>query len=170
MTRVAVIGNAGGGKSTMSRALSKAYGLPCFAIDDLQWQPGWVLTPEHEFQEKHRALLVRDRWIIDGVGNWPSILERFVAADTIVFVDHPIWVHYWWATKRQLTSAIIGRLDGPDGCPMLPITIRLYRMMWRLHRDIRPRLLELIGQFSRSKRVIHIQSPQDLCAMARELA
>ncbi len=33
MTKVAVIGNAGGGKSTMARALAAAHDLPYIAID-----------------------------------------------------------------------------------------------------------------------------------------
>ncbi len=35
MTQVAVIGNAGGGKSTLSRRLSQAIGLPLYSIDML---------------------------------------------------------------------------------------------------------------------------------------
>lgn len=167
MTRVAVIGNAGGGKSTMCRALSKTHGLPYFAVDKIQWKPGWVLTPEHEYDEKHRALIAKERWLVDGFGSWPSILERFSAADTIIFVDHPIWIHYWWATKRQIKSIFGGRPDGPEGCPMLPVTLKLYRMMWHLHRDTRPKLLELVQQLSPSKRVIHIRSPRELMAMTQ---
>ncbi len=40
MTRVAIIGNAGGGKSTMARKLAAARGLPYFAVDKFQWRPG----------------------------------------------------------------------------------------------------------------------------------
>jgi adenylate kinase family enzyme len=36
MTRVAVIGNAGGGKSTLCRTLSRARQLPLFPIDQIQ--------------------------------------------------------------------------------------------------------------------------------------
>lgn len=36
MTKVAVIGNAGGGKSTMARALATAHNLPYVAVDHLQ--------------------------------------------------------------------------------------------------------------------------------------
>lgn len=162
MTRVAVIGNAGGGKSTMCRALSAALGLPYHPIDKIQWQPGWVQTPESEFNAKHDVLLRTERWIIDGFGPWESVERRFDAADTIIFVDHPLWIHYWWATKRQLKSVIWGRPDGPDGCPMLPVTFRLYRMMWLLHRDSRPKLLNALAAHREGKTVIHIRSPRAL--------
>jgi len=41
MTRVAVIGNAGGGKSTMCRSLRHVQQLPYYAIDKIQWKPNW---------------------------------------------------------------------------------------------------------------------------------
>jgi adenylate kinase family enzyme len=57
MTRVMVIGNAGGGKSTMCRALSAAHALPYHAIDKIQWKPNWIPTPEPDFTNAHEALL-----------------------------------------------------------------------------------------------------------------
>lgn len=30
---------------------------------------------------------------------------RFAAADTIIFVDLPLYVHYWWTIKRQVANA-----------------------------------------------------------------
>jgi adenylate kinase family enzyme len=162
MTRVMVIGNAGGGKSTMCRALSAAHALPYYAIDKIQWKPNWVLTAEPEYADAHEALVVRERWLIDGYGSWSSVERRLSAADTIIFVDHPIWIHYWWATKRQIKSLFFGRPDGPIGCPMFPVTIRLYKMMWRLHRDWRPKLIAAIEARRGAARIVHIRSPKEL--------
>ncbi len=167
MTRVAVIGNAGGGKSTLSRALAEALGLPYHPVDQLQWRPGWVPTPDVEFDAAHDALLETESWIIDGFGPWAAIERRFDAADTIIFVDHPLWVHVWWATKRQVKSILWGRPDGPEGCPMLPVTFRLYRMMWGLHREMRPKLLAAIDTRRAAKTIVHIRSPKELAAFSR---
>lgn len=41
MTRIAVIGNGGGGKTTMCRHLSHALNIPFYPIDQIQWKPGW---------------------------------------------------------------------------------------------------------------------------------
>ncbi|MBB3608024.1 flagellar protein FlaR [Rhizobium sp. BK602] len=161
-----VIGNAGGGKSTMCRALSIAHALPYHAIDKLQWKPNWVQISEAEFTAAHETWLSQARWLIDGYGSWASILRRMEMADTIIFVDHPIWVHYWWASKRQIKSLFHGRPDGPDGCPMFPVTIRLFKMMWQLHRDMRPKLLVAIEAHRERARIIHIRSPQELAAFA----
>ena len=40
MNRVAVFGNAGAGKSSLSKQLSEITGLPWFPLDRIQYQPG----------------------------------------------------------------------------------------------------------------------------------
>jgi adenylate kinase family enzyme len=164
MTRVAVIGNAGGGKSTLCRRLSAASGLPYFAVDQMQWRPGWKTRPAEEFAVAHGALLERPAWIIDGFGPWPEVEKRLDVADTIIFVDLPLWRHYWWATKRQ----VVGRSDGPEGCPMWPMTFQLYRMMWRLDRDVRPELVASIKRRSDTARIFHLRSPEEIEAFLVE--
>jgi adenylate kinase family enzyme len=162
MQRIAVIGNAGGGKSALCRKLSQALDIPLFPIDRMQWKPGWVAAPYVEIQAQHDLVLAQEAWILDGWGPWDLIEQRFQAADTIIFVDHPLLVHYWWSIKRQLACIFTPRVNGPEGCPMLPVTGRLLKMIWRIHYQLRPRLVELIERQRADKQVIHITSPQDL--------
>jgi len=162
MTKVMVIGNAGGGKSTMCKSVCAYHALPYFSIDKIQWKPGWVQTEPKEYEKMHDDLIKGDRWLVDGYGSWESVLKRMDAADTVIFVDHHIWIHYWWATKRQIKSLFVGREDGPSGCLMWPVTLRLYKMMWRLHRTQRPKLLVETAARVQDKRFIHIQSPIEL--------
>lgn len=166
MTRAMIIGNAGGGKSTLCKAISATHGLPYFAIDRIQWQPGWVRVPEAEYMAAHEAMLARERWLIDGYGPWPSVLRRLSEADTVIFVDHAFRVHCWWALKRQVKALFWGRPDGPEGCPMVPVTFRLFRMMWWLHRTMRPKLIDAIEARRGRARIIHIRSPAELQAFA----
>ncbi len=160
--RIAIIGNAAGGKSTASKRLSRAKGLPLHQLDRLQWNPGWKPTGKAEFDRRHDALIASDRWIIDGFASWESIHRRFEAADTIVWVDHPLWVHYWWAIKRQFMCLFRPRPDFVDGCPMLPMTGKLLKMIWRIHRDARPKLLRVIESYRSGRHVYHIRSPREL--------
>lgn len=155
-------GNAGGGKSSMCSAICAAHDLPYFSIDKIQWKPNWVRTPEIEFLKRHNALLSKERWVIDGFGTMDSVEDRLNACDTVIFVDHHIHVHFWWATKRQIKSVFFGRPDGPEGCPMWRVSIPLFRMMWWFHRQARPKLVEAIYNRSDSLRIIHIKSPAAL--------
>ena len=164
MTRVAIIGNAGGGKSTLARRLGTRLGLPHFAVDRILWRPGWVEAPAAEFAAAHEAWIARDRWIIDGVGPADSIARRFARCDTIVHLDLPLWRHLWWALKRQASCLVRPRVDGPEGCPMLPVTGRLLAMIWRLDRELRPSLKRLMAAEGRHAEVIVLRSPREIAA------
>jgi adenylate kinase family enzyme len=162
MTKIAIIGNAGGGKSTVARELSARLGLPLHPIDQFQWRPGWRPVPREEFAAAHASILVQDRWIIDGWGDFEFIEERFRVADTIVLIDYPLWRHYGWSLKRQFGCLFRARADGPPGCPMLPMTWPLLKMIWWIDRHSLPRLRQLLPSPSGGKAVYHIRRVSDL--------
>jgi adenylate kinase family enzyme len=162
MTRISIIGNAGGGKSTVSRRLRDSLGLPLYPVDQLQWRPGWQATPKNEFEEAHAKLLAEQTWIIDGWGNFDAIEERFRQSDTIILVDYPLWRHYWWAIKRQFMCLFRPRIDGPPGCPMLPVTSRLLKMIWSIDKHAMPQLRLLVAKYSGQKKTFHIRTLADL--------
>ena len=47
--KVAVFGNAGGGKSTLARRLAELTGLPLYVIDMMQFRAGGAEVPHDEF-------------------------------------------------------------------------------------------------------------------------
>lgn len=94
MERIAVIGNARGGKSTLCRELSRTLSIPVYAIDQIQWRPGWTPAPSEEIKREHDRILAQEYWIIDGWGGFDLIEARFEAADTIILVDLPLAIHY----------------------------------------------------------------------------
>ena len=68
MKRVAIFGNAGGGKSTLARRLAELTGLPLYPIDLIQFRTGGGRIPHQEYLKAHADLILRDAWIIDGFG------------------------------------------------------------------------------------------------------
>lgn len=162
MSRVAIIGNAGGGKTTLAIKLGKALRISVYPIDKIQWKPNWQRTSLAELKKKHDEILTTGKWIIDGWGSWDLIAERFKASDTIIFVDFPIHIHYWWSFKRQIKSIIVPRSDLPENCPMLPKTWELIRVMRLIHRQMRPQLKNMIASFSEGRQIIVIRSPKEL--------
>lgn len=163
MSKVAIIGNAGGGKSALARRLGERFRLPVRVIDDVQWQPGWTPAPSDVVAAAQAAWLAQPKWVIDGWGSWELIEQRFVEADTIVIVDFPLRVHYRWALQRQLLAAV-GLSKGwpPAGCRALPVTLRLLRVMRYVNRELRPRLLSLGSEERFRGRVMFLRSPGEL--------
>ncbi len=158
-----VIGNGGGGKTTLAYKLAKTYDLPLTEIDALQFQAGWVRTPETELRQSIQTVQDTERWLIDGFGSWDQIEARAQLADTIIFVDHPIWVHFWWACERQIAAALgQERLGGPADCDLREVTKLMFETLWRVHEELRPKLVNLVERYQSSKRVIWIKSPEEL--------
>src|SRR4051794_21063442 len=94
--KVAVIGNGGGGKSTLSRRLAEIHQLPLTHVDSVQFLAGLNVRPLDQTRPLLNDLADAPRWLIDGFGPMDVIARRFEQADRIVFVDFPLWRHYWW--------------------------------------------------------------------------
>ncbi len=159
MRRVAVFGNAGGGKSTLARRLAELTGLPLHVIDMMQFRPGGAPVPHEDYLAAHADIVRRDEWIIDGFGSVASAWERFSAADTLVYVDLPLLTHYWWVTKRFVKGLLASPPGWPEGSPLWASTISGYRVAWRCHRTLTPRYRALVAEAATSKRVHHLRSP-----------
>jgi hypothetical protein len=171
MRRIAIIGNAGGGKSTLARQLGAALAIPVHEIDLLQWKPGWIPASVEEIEHVHDRWLTSPAWIIEGWGSWDAIAARFSVADTIIVADFPLTLHYWWAIKRQVICVF--RSDPawpPPGCRALPVTWRLIEMIWQIHWTMRPQLLALAAHYCAHAHVVHIRSPHELHGFIRNAA
>ena len=101
-----VCGVTGSGKTTVSRRIAAALGVPAIELDSLYHQPNWQPTPDEEFRRKVQGALDRspDGWVTDG--NYrvvhPVVLPR---ADTFVWLRLPWRVSYWRMVKRTIRRA-----------------------------------------------------------------
>jgi adenylate kinase family enzyme len=77
MRRVAVFGNARGGKSTLAKRLAELTRLPLYPVDTMQWKAGGVAVPHQGYLKAHAGLLQQDAWIIGGFGCVESAWKRF---------------------------------------------------------------------------------------------
>lgn len=163
MTRVAIIGSGGAGKSTLARALSEQTGLPVIHLDRLYWQPGWVATPHDVWLEKQRQLLALDAWIIDG-NYGATMATRLEAADTVIFLDTPRLLCLWRVLKRSLERRFSYRQppDVPEACPER-LTHEFLRWVWDYPESRRPGLLQKLSRLG-GKRVVHLRGRRETAA------
>lgn len=162
MKRVAVFGNAGGGKSTLAKTLANITGLPLHPVDSVKYRPGGEEVPHAEYLEIHAELLRNERWIIDGFGCVASAWERFAAADTLVYVDLPLAIHYLWVTKRFIKGMLVNPEGWPANSPMWRSTLAGYRVIPLCHRHMTPKYRQLVAEAAASKRVHHLRSPRQI--------
>jgi adenylate kinase family enzyme len=160
--RIAVFGNAGGGKSTLARRVAAATRLPLYVIDRIKFRPGGDEVPHGEYLRIHAELLSRDEWIIDGFGCVASAWERFAVADTLLFIDLPLITHYWWVTKRLAQGLFVGPAGWPDGSPIWSSSMSSYRVIPRCHRHLTPQYRRLVAESAATKRVHHLRSRAEI--------
>lgn len=169
MKKVAIFGNAGGGKSTLARHLAEATGLPLFSLDKIMYQTGGGEIPHDEYLNIHAGLLDQEAWIIDGFGCVPSAWERFSAADTLVYIDLPLLHHAFWVTKRWLKGMFVNPEGWPDDSPIFKGTMNSYRVLWLCHRKLTPAYRRLVSDSMPSKRVVHLKSSREIWRFMSDL-
>jgi hypothetical protein len=162
MKRVAVFGNAGGGKSTIARRLAELTGLPLYIVDMMQFRSGGAKVPHHEFLQAHADLLRGDEWIIDGFGSVALAWERFTAADTLVYVDLPLLIHYRWVTKRLIKGLFANPKGWPEDSPLWSSTLSSYRVIPLCHRNLTPKYRLFVAEAAAFKRVHHLRSVAEI--------
>jgi len=119
MNKIFIFGKPGGGKSSLSNKLSAKTGINNYALDLVQYSSsGEPVSPE-VFSRKHAELISLDNWVIDGFGTVESFWSTVEAADTLVYLDLPYPLHYWWVTKRLLRSFYLKPEGWPEGSSVL---------------------------------------------------
>lgn len=162
MRRVAVFGNAGGGKSTLARQLAAITGLPLAVLDELQYATGGVEIPHDEYLRAHAAVLANDEWIIDGFGGFEVLWKRLEAADTLVHVDLPLPVHAFWVTKRLIKGLVVSPQGWPKDSPVISSSISSYRVLWPCHKYLTPKYRSYVAESAKRKRVFHLRSKREI--------
>lgn len=114
MSRIAILGNTAGGKSTLARHLAKTRCLPHIEIDEIYWLPEWTAVPSQIYEKDHDAAIEMPEWIIDGGGDLASVRKRVARATELILLDFPLWIHFWRAAERQMAWAN-GTLQHPPG-------------------------------------------------------
>jgi adenylate kinase family enzyme len=170
MRKIAVFGNAGGGKSRLASRLAEATSLPLYCLDVIQFRAGryWLeergggKISDDEYLKIHSDIIKRDEWIIDGYGSVASAWERFAVADTLVYIDLPLLTHYRWVTSRLAKGLFRNPPGWPENSPVWASTLDSYRVVRLCHRLLTPRYRQLVADASSCKRVHHLKSASEI--------
>lgn len=116
MNKTMVIGvGAGVGKSTFARRLGKITGAEVTHLDRLYWKPNWIEAPHEEFLAAQEQVVQNEKWIIEGnYSGTFAIRER--AADTIIYLELPLYVCLYRVLKRRVQYHGKTRDDIGEGC------------------------------------------------------
>lgn len=112
--RIIILGNAGSGKSTLSRMLGERLNYPVTHLDRLFWGPGWLKPDAEEFREKVMESVLAAVWISEGNYARRTFDLRLSRADLVIWLNTPRITCLFRVLIRSLLNK--PRSDLPDGC------------------------------------------------------
>jgi len=155
MKKVAVFGKPGGGKSTFSKKLAKSRKLKLYGKNGER-------VAQDVFEREHVIILESENWIIDGFGDLDSFYKRLAYADTLIYIDLPYFVHYWWVTKRMLKSLFVKPEGWPEDSSVLSGTIQCYKTLRMCPKFWNKNFDKKLQAIAENKSLVVIQSVSGL--------
>ena len=99
-----MVGSTGSGKTTFGRTLAGILGVDFVELDALNWEADWTMADEREFRARITSATRADGWVVDGNYGGRGAREIVWAkADTVVWLDMPLWLILTRLTGRNLT-------------------------------------------------------------------
>jgi adenylate kinase family enzyme len=100
LTRIAITGPAGSGKTTLAAELAQTLGLRHVEIDALHHGPNWESCGPDVLRERVTAATEGDDWVADST--YKTMLGDLVVqrADVLVWLDLPIPLVMWRLLRR----------------------------------------------------------------------
>ena len=164
--RILILGRTGSGKTTLARELAAALGVPHVELDALYFGPDLSRAPLDVLRERTSAAIAGERWVTDG--NKRAVRDLvWPRADTIVWLDYPVWVSLRRLARRARSRTASLRTEaqrtgGRAGLPrQLLAAARGVLTALRSHRGQRreyPRLFALPE--NRHLAVARLRSPR----------
>lgn len=155
--KVLITGNAGAGKTTLSKKLSKALSIEAYSLDKIVWKPRWCQTDPIEKAHRIAEITSLNEWIIDGVSK-----DALVKADTIIFLDFPRHVLFWRVFKRNIRYLFKSRPELPEDCFEICIVFKLIKIIWNFPSQFKPMVIEHFRLHQSTKNIFHIRSNAEL--------
>lgn len=158
--KIAIIGNAGSGKSTMGEKLHKKLGISLYHLDQYYWKPGWRKPDSMEFEKAHHQLCNKEQWIIEGVAT-RLFQYRASKANIIIFLDIPMWLCLYRVLKRMVCLFGTVRASSAPGCPERMPDLQFLRFVWNFNKECKPLIEDILEQYSHTKRIFTVKNRTD---------
>jgi adenylate kinase family enzyme len=115
LARIAILGGAGAGKSTLARRIGDALGLPVAHLDRVVYGPGWTRLAVPMARERLAGMLAPGAWVVEG--SYAELADLTLPrADLVIWLDQPAWLRLWRTWRKTRIHRGRPRADRPDGC------------------------------------------------------
>lgn len=162
MNKIAVFGKPGSGKSTLSKALAAATDIPLHQLDSIVYKKNGERVDRNIFDKAHEDILSSESWIVDGLGPISLFNQRLEAADTLLYINLPYLISYWFVTKRLLKGLTVKPEGWPDGSSVLKGTLESYKVLWLCPKFWNDNFIKKLENMSTNKSLYVIRSISEL--------
>jgi adenylate kinase family enzyme len=101
------MGGSGSGKTTFTARIAERRGVPHTELDAVHWLPNWTMPELDEYRQRVSAIVAADAWVLDG--NYGKVRDVvWLRADTVVFLDYPLWLSFGRLLWRTVTRSFMG--------------------------------------------------------------
>ena len=101
LTRTAVVGTTGAGKTVFATALATALQAPLIELDVLHTNADWSLRTDAQFLDQVIAAIDESPWVFDG--NHAAVRNHiWRRATTIIYLDYSLPTILWRLSKRTI--------------------------------------------------------------------
>lgn len=131
MKKIFIIGVVASGKTTLAKRLSQKVSVPCYELDSIvhhQTPMGRYKRSAEEQIEVIKEIDIHGTWIFEGTDR-ESYQCLYEMADTIIFLDTPLWTRRIRILKRFLKQNL-----GIEKCHYKP-DILMLKMMYKWTKD-----------------------------------
>ena len=164
MTRVAIVGNGGSGKTWLALRLAGALHVPVVHLDLYRYDTDGHRRDDETFIADVRRRLDEPSWVADG--NYLGTLgDRVSRADVVVFLDRPAVVCFAGVVARRVRNRG-RRVEDPRHVDRFDAAFVRYVVSFGL--SMRPRLLAQLAQAP--CRVVHVHSRRQARALVTQMS
>jgi len=142
--KVSILGNSAAGKSTLSKILGEKLGLKVFTIDKIFWQPDWKMREHSSYRKLHDAWLLKESWLIDGIGYWEELEKRLNMSDFVIYYDAPVSLCKQRAEKRIAEEKVLANPNITEGCRYKDIESLQMRAIENFEIEIKPKIMNVL--------------------------
>lgn len=131
MKKILIIGIVASGKTTLAKRLSKKFSLPWYELDSIvhhKTPTGRYKRSSEEQIEVIKEIDKKGAWIFEGTDR-DSYQCLYQMADTIIFLDTPLWKR-----RIRILTRFLKQTLGIEKCHYKP-DIMMLKMMYKWTRD-----------------------------------
>lgn len=167
--KIAIIGNAGSGKSTLGLKLHKILNIPLYHLDQYFWKPNWQEPDRKEFEKIHNKLCDKSEWIIEGIAT-RFFDYRAAKADILIFLDVSPYKCLYRVTKRMLLYYGKVLPSSAKGCPERGFSWKFLTFIWNFDKTRKSTIEILLEKYKNKKKIFVIQNKKELEKMINALS